>query len=385
MVKGMKQTEIGLIPEDWEVRELGEVGAVRMCKRIFQHQTVEYGEIPFFKIGTFGKEPDAFISRKLFEEFKTKFSYPKVGDILISAAGTIGRTVVYDGEERYYQDSNIVWIDNEEHIISNHLLKYVLDIVSYNTEGGTIQRLYNNILRSTKFVCPPLPEQEAIAGALSDADAWIESLEQLIAKKRMIKQGAMQELLTPKEGWEVKKLGEVFKLKQGVQCGVEKQFKNHSKGLVRFIRIVDVTQSNTEARFISDPGIEHRLNFNDLFMVRYGAPGVVGFNYEGVIANNLFRLIPKREIVNSYFKYLFDFMKPTLEEISSSSTMAALNFTTLNNVDLSFPSLIEQTRIATILSDMDADLAALEQQLHKARQIKQGMMQELLTGRVRLV
>ena len=118
----MKQTEIGLLPEDWEVRKLGELGEVKMCKRIFQHQTSEFGDIPFFKIGTFGKEPDAFITRKLFEDFKNRFSYPKKGEILISAAGTIGRTVIYNGEESYFQDSNIVWIENKEQIISNELL-----------------------------------------------------------------------------------------------------------------------------------------------------------------------------------------------------------------------------------------------------------------------
>jgi type I restriction enzyme S subunit len=211
-------------------------------------------------------------------------------------------------------------------------------------------------------------------------------LEQCIAKKRLIKQGAMQDVLTPKESWEVKKLGEVFKLKQGVQCGVDKQFYNQKDGLIRFIRIVDVTQKEIEARFIIDPGAEHHIKKNDLFMVRYGAPGVVGFNYEGVIANNLFRLIEKFKINSKFFKHLFDYLKPKLEEISSSSTLAALNFTSLNSLKLSFPDVItEQTRIATILSDMDNEIESLENKLQKARQIKQGMMQELLTGRVRLV
>ncbi|HBP3772759.1 TPA: restriction endonuclease subunit S, partial [Escherichia coli] len=94
-----------------EWKALGEIGEVRMCKRILKSQTSSEGEIPFYKIGTFGKEPDSYISRKLFNEFKEKYSYPKVGEVLISASGTIGRTVIFDGRESYFQDSNIVWIE----------------------------------------------------------------------------------------------------------------------------------------------------------------------------------------------------------------------------------------------------------------------------------
>ena len=95
--------------DDWEQRKLGDFGYVAMCKRIFKDQTAESGDIPFYKIGTFGGEPDAYISRDLFEEYKHLYSYPEKGDILISASGSIGRTVEYTGEDAYYQDSNIVW------------------------------------------------------------------------------------------------------------------------------------------------------------------------------------------------------------------------------------------------------------------------------------
>ena len=394
MVKGMKQTEIGLVPEDWEVRELGEVGAVRMCKRIFQNQTAEYGEIPFFKIGTFGKEPDAFISRKLFEEFKSNFIYLKVCDFFIFSAVTIGRTVVYDGEERYYQDSNIVWIDNEENIISNRLLKYVLDIVSYNTEGGTIQRLYNSILRSTKFVCPPLPEQEAIAGALTDADAWIESLEQLIAKKRLIKQGAMQELLTPKEGWEVKKLGEIAKYRRGSfpqPYGLDKWYDD-TNGMP-FIQVFDVGK-NRKLKLETKRKISKLAQAMSVFVPKesivltlQGSIGRIALTQYDAYCDRT--LLIFESIDYALDKFFFLLVVEQLFEIEKEKapggTIKTITKEALSDFDIGFPSsLSEQTRIATILSDMDADLEALEQQLHKARQIKQGMMQELLTGRVRL-
>lgn len=160
---------------EWEEKSLGEVGDVKMCKRIFNEQTTPEGDIPFYKIGSFGRKADAYISKDLYLEYKNKFSFPKKGEILISAAGTIGRTVVYNGEDAYYQDSNIVWIQNDNTVVSNEFLYYILQIVKYNTEGGTIQRLYNNILRTTKFNCPSLAEQFKIANFLSNIDSKIEA------------------------------------------------------------------------------------------------------------------------------------------------------------------------------------------------------------------
>ena len=132
-----------------EMKTLGEIGDVCMCKRIMKEQTSDNGEIPFFKIGTFGGQPDAFISRELYEEYKTKFSYPKKGEILISAAGTIGRSVIFDGEDAYFQDSNIVWIANDEKQVINRFLYYLYQIAEWKTDGGTIKRLYNYNLKNT--------------------------------------------------------------------------------------------------------------------------------------------------------------------------------------------------------------------------------------------
>ena len=145
---------------------LGEIGEVCMCKRIMKHQTSDSGEIPFFKIGTFGGTPDAFINRELYEEYKSKFSYPKKGDRLISASGTIGRAVIFDGKDAYFQDSNIVWIDNDESILYNKYLYYLYSIIDWKTEGGTIKRLYNGNLKATKIAVPPLSEQQRIVSIL---------------------------------------------------------------------------------------------------------------------------------------------------------------------------------------------------------------------------
>lgn len=192
-----KESELGMIPKEWEVKRLGNAGSVKMCKRIFSYQTSEDGVIPFYKIGTFGKKPDAYISRKLFQEFRVKYSYPSVGSILISASGTIGRLVVYDGEEAYYQDSNIVWIENNGELISNDFLRLVFPLVHFQTEGGTIQRLYNNILENGMFLYPvSWKEQENIVSKLTVLLNKINSEQSTLSKYRQIKSGLMQDLLS---------------------------------------------------------------------------------------------------------------------------------------------------------------------------------------------
>lgn len=162
---GYKQTEVGVIPQEWEVKTLGEIGDVRMCKRVLKYQTRSHGDVPFYKIGTFGGEADAYISASLFEEFRRKYSFPKKGDVLISAAGTIGRSVVFDGADAYFQDSNIVWIENDESKATNEYLWHRYQVTKWVTShGGTVARLYNESLRTKIHVpTPPLPEQRAIA------------------------------------------------------------------------------------------------------------------------------------------------------------------------------------------------------------------------------
>lgn len=160
-----------------EKKTLGDVGKVCMCRRIYKEQTNSSGDVPFFKIGTFGKEPDAFISKELFEEYKSKYSYPKKGDILFSAAGTIGRTVIFDGSPSYFQDSNIVWIDNDETLVLNKYLNYFYSLGNWATsEGGTIARLYNDNISRTPIPVPPLEVQEQIVSILDRFEALVNDL-----------------------------------------------------------------------------------------------------------------------------------------------------------------------------------------------------------------
>ena len=197
--KGYKQSELGEIPEDWDSINLGVCAEVCMCKRIFSNQTLDVGFIPFYKIGTFGKEADAYISKEIYAEYRAKYSFPKKGDVLISAAGTLGRTVIYDGEPAYFQDSNIVWLDINKSKLSNIYLYHYYQVIKWaSTEGSTIARLYNGIIKASLITLPSIEEQTAIATILSDMDAELQALEQRLNKTRQIKQGMMQQLLTGK-------------------------------------------------------------------------------------------------------------------------------------------------------------------------------------------
>ena len=177
---------------EWRKIALGEIGEVLMCKRILKEQTIETGEVPFYKIGTFGKKPDAFISRSLFEDFRSRFPYPRVGDVLLSAAGTIGRTVVFDGEDAYFQDSNIVWIGNNEKIVTNQFLHVIYSQLDWQTEnGGTVSRLYNTNIRNTTISIPDIEEQKRIVRSLDSIDQSIGNLKAQLTKTKDIKQSMM--------------------------------------------------------------------------------------------------------------------------------------------------------------------------------------------------
>ena len=156
---------------------LGQLGEVRMCKRILKNQTTEVGDIPFYKIGTFGKQADAFISRPLYEEFRSKYSYPSKGDLLISASGTIGRVIEFDGEDAYFQDSNIVWLEHDGTKVLNRYLYHCYQIADWKVaKGGTITRLYNDNFKKTEIPLPPLSEQARIVEILDKFDTLTNSI-----------------------------------------------------------------------------------------------------------------------------------------------------------------------------------------------------------------
>ncbi|GKX63249.1 hypothetical protein SOASR032_18180 [Pragia fontium] len=426
LATGYKQTEIGLIPEDWDAVCLGDVSEVRMCKRILAVQTQKIGAIPFFKIGTFGSEPDAYIPQFLYEEFKTKYSFPNKGDILISAAGTLGKSVVYDGKPAYFQDSNIVWLEvNKNKLLNEYLYHYYKVIKWASSEGSTIARLYNGIIRASMIALPNVNEQIAIANALSDVDALISGLKKLITKKQAIKVATMQQLLTgharlpqfalsedgTKKGTKPSKLGEipedwknisigqdtVLKARIGWQALTTKEYQatgniylvtgtDFDSGAVKWERCFYVS----EWRYKQDEGIQ--LRNDDVLITKDGTIGKVGYvnalNQLATLNSGLFVIRPKYNNLMPRFLFyvltsrIFD---DFINRITAGSTITHLYQKDFVNFEFSAPSLEEQTAIATILSDMDKEIQTLQQRLDKTRQLKQGMMQELLTGKTRLI
>ncbi len=168
---------------DWEAITLSKIGEVKMCKRVLKSQTSEFGEIPFFKIGTFGKFPDAYISQSLYEQFKRLYPFPKNGDVIISAAGTIGRAIVYDGQPAYFQDSNLIWIDNNNTVVDNCYLAIIIPKINWFSSSTTISRIYNDTVRNTSIIIPPsIEEQRIISRYFRGLDSLI-----LAKKKKLIK------------------------------------------------------------------------------------------------------------------------------------------------------------------------------------------------------
>lgn len=181
---------------DVKFMTFGEIGKVSMCKRVFKEETSASGDIPFYKIGTFGKEADAYISKELFEKYREKYPFPKKGDVLISASGTIGRKVVYDGNPGYFQDSNIIWLEHDESKILNNFLFYLYDTIEWQTEGSTIKRLYNDLFLKRVVPVPVFEEQRGIVSVLSAVDGKISVNQTLKERLILLKKSLTQDLLS---------------------------------------------------------------------------------------------------------------------------------------------------------------------------------------------
>ena len=192
---------------EWEETKLGQSGDVLMCKRIFAEETNDLNGVPFYKIGTLGGQPDAFISKKIFDKYKSKYNFPKKGEILSTCSGTVGKCLPYDGNDAYYQDSNIVWLDNPTLEISNEFLHNLLLNVNWGKlNSTTITRIYGSDLRGLSVIFPTdKKEQQKIADCLSSLDELIAAEAQKLDSLKTHKKGLMQQLF-PAEGETVPKL-----------------------------------------------------------------------------------------------------------------------------------------------------------------------------------
>ena len=171
-----------------------------MCKRILVSQTNTEDGVPFYKIGTIGSTPDAYISKELFDDYKVKYNYPRKGEVMITCAGTVGKCVVYDGEDAYFQDSNIVWIDNPTQYISNGFLFHLLSKVDWRKlNSTTIIRIYNDDLRNLKMSYPRKEEQQKISHLLSLLDERIATQNKIIEDLKKLKSAISKHLFARKD------------------------------------------------------------------------------------------------------------------------------------------------------------------------------------------
>ena len=352
-----------------EWKKLGEIGEICMCKRIMKDQTSDNGDIPFYKIGTFGKKADAYISRNLFENYKTNFSYPKKGEILISAAGTIGRSVVFDGEDAYYQDSNIVWIANDEKTVTNRFLFYFYQIAEWKTDGGTIKRLYNYNLKNTKIPVPSLEEQKRVVGILDTFTDSIENLKQQIAQRRkqfeFYRDCIFKHVDSKETTW--KKLSEIAVIFKGPYI-TKKGSKEGNVPVVmggqKAAYYIDNNNSEGESIVISRSGIN---------------AGFVSFWNQPIFVSDGYRIDNKDIIVK---KFLFHFLKSIEGIINSSKKGAGVPHVQSNyllNILIPLPPLSEQQRIVSILDTFEASISNLEAQLAQRQKQYEYYRNQLLT------
>jgi type I restriction enzyme, S subunit len=400
---GYKQTEIGAIPEDWEVSPLEEFTSFisygftnpmptsESGIYMITAKDINYGRIEF--------DTARCTTVEAYRNLLTAKSRPEKGDLLLTKDGTLGRLALVDDRTVCINQSVAILRPNSKAV--PQFLKVLLEAPAYqirmleDSGGSTIKHIYITIVNQMPVAVPPTKaEQEAIAEALSDADSLIESLEQLIAKKRHLKHGAMQELLRPKDGWVVKELQEISEIDPeslGVNTRPSYAFK--------YISLEDVDRGMllgwSEEIFSTAPSRARRKVKKGDVLISTVRPKLqshylIEIDWNDLICSTGFSAVRCRPCVAEpryVFECFFSFaIERQIEAIVTGSNYPAINSSDVKRLKIPVPpTFSEQTAIAENLSDMDAEIAALEAKLAKVRQIKQGMMQELLIGRIRLV
>ncbi|WQV11007.1 restriction endonuclease subunit S [Helicobacter pylori] len=389
-----------MLPLNWQKVRLGDIGKPCMCKRVMKHQTTRYGEIPFYKIGTFGNTADAFISKKLFLEYRTKYSFPKKGDILISASGTIGRAVIYDGKPAYFQDSNIVWIDNDETLVKNDFLFYAYSNVKWNTEYTTILRLYNDNFRNTLIPLPPLNEQNAIANILSALDRYLYALDALILKKEGVKKALSFELLSQRkrlkgfnQAWQKVRLG-TYKYRRGSFPQPYGNPQWYSDNGMPFVQVYDVGENfkltqKTKQKIskIAQP-MSVFVPKNSVIITLQGTIGRVALTQYDCYCDRTILIFDNNTLndVNKYFFVLSLFTKFEEEKRKADgSIIKTITKQTLKDFEIPLPSLNEQIAIANILSAFDHEIASLKNKKRQFDNIKKALNHDLMSAKIRVL
>ena len=388
MKPGYKQTEVGVIPEEWGIDRVANLAHITTGGKNTQDR-VDDGEYPFF------------VRSQIVERIN---SYSFDGEAVLTAGDGVGTGKIFhyingrfDAHQRVYRISEFC-----NRLIGAYFYRYFsrhfFGRIMQMTAKSSVDSVRREMIADMLMPLPSTDEQRAIADALGDADGLIESLERLIAKKRAIKQGAMQELLTGrrrlpgfKGEWTTTILGEVIEkfIGGGTPSRSNPQYWGDE---IPWVTVKDFAthdpcksqESITKAGLLNSAS--HLIPQGTLITSTRMALGkAVVYSVDVAINQDLKALFPKTIIVTQYLYYWFQHFGCVIDELGSGSTVKGISLADLKNVEFRHPSPAEQTAIVAVLADMDAEIAALEGKLAKARAIKQGMMQELLTGRIRLV
>jgi len=411
---GYKQSDVGLIPEQWVCKPLSEfigfisygftnpMPTVNDGIYMITATDIDKGRL---QLRTARKTSEAAFQKRL-----TAKSKPRRHDILLTKDGTLGRLALVGTEAICINQSVAVLRPNEK--VEPVFLKLLLESTWYQTRmledagGSTIKHIYISIVDKMPIGLPlNKAEQTAVATALSDVDALIAGLERLIAKKRDIKQAAMQQLLTGQtrlpgfyEKWEVKRLADIADIKTG-PFGSALHERDYVENGTPIITVEHLGEFGVEHKNLPKISEIDRQRLHTYSLM----PGDIVFSRVGSVDRNalirdsesgwLFsgrllrvRLDPGKAFAQ-FFSHQFhsETFKARIRSVAVGQTMASLNTRILSDVPVLLPKVPEQVAIATVLADMDMNISALESRLNKTRALKQGMMQELLTGRTRLV
>ena len=406
--KGYKETEVGVIPQDWECEELRNYFSFisygftnpmpTALDGIFMITANDINE------GRIKYETARKTTDEAFNNLLTDKSRPRRNDILLTKDGTLGRlALVGDAKICINQSVSVIRPNNR---VNPTFLKKMLEGSYYqktmieNAGGSTIKHIYITVVDKMKVALPTNKlEQTAIANALSDTDALIASLEKLIDKKRKIKRGAMQELLTGKkrlpgseEKWEVKKLGEIASIYRGASPRpIDNPIWFDEESEIGWVRISDVTNTykylTVTTQRLSSRGIEssRRVNAGNLIMSICATVGRPIITKKDVCIHDGFVVFDNLQADKEFMFYYLMNIESSWSKSGQTGSQMNLNTNIIQERRVNIPPREEQESIAQVFSLMDAEIEQLEQKLAKYRMMKQGMMQELLTGRVRLV
>ena len=386
---------------DWKSDKLGKLGTVAMNKRIFKEETSEVGEVPFYKIGTFGGKPDSFITRDKFEEYKSKYPYPKIGDILISASGSIGRTVEYQGEEAYFQDSNIVWLKHDGQI-DNSFLKQFYSIVKWQgVEGTTIKRLYNKNILETPIGLPNISEQSSIGFLFRTLDDLLASYKDNLANYKSLK-ATMLSKMFPKAGqtvpeirldgfegeWEVQTLKELASFSKG-NGYTKNDLVNSGEEIILYGRLytnyqtviskVNTFVTTVKANAVISKGGEVIVPASGESAEDISRASVV--DKSGVILGGDLNIIyPDENKVDSIFLALTISNGSQQKELikrAQGKSVVHLRNNDLEKVVLHYPSLKEQQAIGAYFSNLDNLIAAHQDKILQLETLKKKLLQDM--------